>query len=248
MMFGAVAADAERLFEWLRLERHFVKWGSPAAATGTSVTYAFLSGTLDTPEARNCRKLGPIDPLLDRSGIARASFEREAAAAFAMWGAAAAISFRRVADAGSAQIVIGAQRVPRGVAFADVAPDATSTGPIRSIRRALVCLNPEQMWKVGFDGDVGVYDLRYGLAHEIGHAIGLDHPGPSGQLMSFRYDEGFRGLQPGDIAGAVAIYGPNPTDAIDPLADRRPAGAAGRQDCPHGTEATNALTARNAGC
>src|SRR3546814_17194845 len=63
-------------------------------------------------------------------------------------------------------------------------------------------------WKVGVGGDVTVYDLRYAIAHEAGHAIGLDHPSPSGQLMSFRYDELFRDLQPGDVAGVVALYGP----------------------------------------
>jgi hypothetical protein len=65
-------------------------------------------------------------------------------------------------------------------------------------------------WKVGFDGNLDVYDLRYTLEHEIGHAIGLDHPSPSGQLMSYRYDEGQSGLQSGDIKGAALLYGPKP--------------------------------------
>ena len=78
------------------------------------------------------------------------------------------------------------------------------------IGRSLICLNPRQPWKIGFDGDLKVYDLRYTLAHEIGHAIGLDHPSPSGQLMSYRYDEGQPGLQPGDIKGAALLYGPKP--------------------------------------
>jgi predicted Zn-dependent protease len=53
-------------------------------------------------------------------------------------------------------------------------------------------------------GDYG----RYALLHEIGHAIGLDHPDASDEVMSFRYTERFRTLQAGDIHGAVQIYGP----------------------------------------
>src|SRR3546814_7918489 len=84
----------------------------------------------------------------------------------------------------------------------------TASAWIRRISRSLSGLNPQKPWKVGFGGDVTVYDLRYAIAHEAGHAIGLDHPSPSGQLMSFRYDELFRDLQPGDVAGVVALYGP----------------------------------------
>jgi len=81
-------------------------------------------------------------------------------------------------------------------------------GPLRPIDRSLICFNPVKRWKVGFDGNLNVYDLRYTLAHEIGHAIGLDHPGPHGQIMSIHYQEGFRTLQAGDVSGAVRIYGP----------------------------------------
>jgi len=69
-------------------------------------------------------------------------------------------------------------------------------------------LNPKEPWKIGFDGNLGVYDLRYTFMHEIGHAIGLDHPGSSGAIMGFRYDEQVRELQPSDIAAAQLLYGP----------------------------------------
>ena len=52
------------------------------------------------------------------------------------------------------------------------------------------------------------YDLRFTIAHEIGHAIGLDHPGATGQMMAFKYDEHFRQLQSGDIDGVTTHLRP----------------------------------------
>ena len=113
----------------------------------------------------------------------------------------------RSADPASAGILIGAQAEPFGRAFTNVALKP-GTGDKKVISDSLICLNPKQPWKIGFDGRLGVYDLRYTLAHEIGHAIGLDHPSAAGQLMSYRYDEKQTGLQPGDVKGAVLLYGP----------------------------------------
>jgi hypothetical protein len=105
--------------------------------------------------------------------------------------------------------LIGAQGVPVGRAFTNVAHEAAA-GPDGAGRIAgsVICMNPEQAWKVGFDGDLKVYDIGYTLMHEIGHAIGLDHPGVPGELMDFRYLETFASLQPGDRAGAASLYGP----------------------------------------
>ena len=74
------------------------------------------------------------------------------------------------------------------------------------LARATVCLNPTLAWST--DGRSGALDLGTVLAHEIGHVIGLDHPGPIGALMGYRDQGDVDRLMAGDIAGSVALYGP----------------------------------------
>jgi hypothetical protein len=166
-----------------------------------------VSETHAFPTARNCRGLAPIDGLAAASSVSADAVRQEVAAAFAMWERAANVVFKEAPEGGPADILIGAQTEPEGWAFADVFYDAGSSEAMKPITRSLVCLNPKRPWKVGFDGDLKTYDLRYTLAHEIGHAIGLDHPPGANQIMGYRYEERFRALQPGDIRGAVALYG-----------------------------------------
>jgi hypothetical protein len=206
---AALAAPSKKPFGFrlLVLEQQHVRWPEPPGGGTPVVTYAFVSQPVLTPEARNCRNLTSADAALARSGITRADFRREVAAAFGMWEQVANVSFREV-DGEVAGILIGAQANPQGRAYTNVELESAPEGGAKTIRRALVCLNPEMPWKIGFDGDLSIYDLRHTIAHEVGHAIGLDHPGASGQVMGFRYDEKVSGLQVGDIAGAVALYGP----------------------------------------
>ena len=103
---------------------------------------------------------------------------------------------------------------PVGRAFANVTYRPGNSDGVRTIDRALVFMNPDQRWKVGFDGDIEVYDIRYTLVQEIGHAIGLDHAGPSGQVMSFAYRETYSDLQPGDFHGAQLLYGAGRNDMM----------------------------------
>ncbi len=202
----AGAAD----YRMIVLDGHTMSWSVPAAAGSTSITYAIVASQRTFAGARNCRIVEPLDRLLGANNIARATFEHELDAAFTAWSRVANIRFRKV-DAPDADILIGAQATPAGRAFTNVeySDPGSSTERVR-LTRSVICLNPEQPWKVGFDGNLEVYDIRYALTHEIGHAIGLDHPGRTGELMDFHYREDFRVPQLGDIAGATALYGPSP--------------------------------------
>ena len=209
LMLTGTSIDAESFlgFELLDLDGAQVKWGGGNEGRPPLVTYALVTGESKFAGARNCPAMVPVGGLLAKSRILAADFDAELRAAIELWERAANIEFRQVADPVAADILIGAQERPVGRAFTNIVykPGA---GPVRLIERSLICLNPEQAWKIGFDGNLDAYDLRYTIAHEIGHAIGLDHPSPSGQVMSFLYDELFRQLQPGDLSGAARIYGP----------------------------------------
>jgi len=210
---GANAA-ANPDYRLLVLDGGPVRWTVPPGGLPANVTYAFLPAPRTFPGARNCDGMLPPEAALAASHIDAGAFRREARAAFSIWAATANITFEEVAPDANPGILIGADAKARGRAFTNVAlfengqrlerAAGRSTG---TIRQALICLNPEQPWKIGFDGNLEVYDLRFTLAHEIGHAIGLDHPGPEGELMSFRYAERSHGLMAGDIAGAVLLYG-----------------------------------------
>ncbi len=208
VVFALSPARADEFlgFQLLELGGVRVKWVAADNQHPLRLTYAMADRPSTFPEARNCGAMVPLDATLASSGITGDALTAEIHAAFAMWSEVANIEFRAVAPGAHADILIGAQLNPVGFAFTDVhyvRTDAT----FNAIDRSLICLNPQRRWKIGFDGDLTRYDLRYTIAHEIGHAIGLDHPGATGQMMAFKYDEHFRRLQQGDIQGVTKIYG-----------------------------------------
>lgn len=205
------ARAGEEGYRLLELDGYKVKWGDRRLGVGASISYAFAGDTLQFKDAHNCGELASIEALLDEN-VSMKTLRRETAAAFQVWERAAGLSFHEVTDVRDANIILGAQGQPRGRAFANVSYAPDPEDGVRAIEQALVCLNPNHAWKVGFDGDEDVYDIRYTLIHEIGHAIGLDHPGASGQVMAFRYTEAFDDLQPGDLVGVRLLYGHSTDD------------------------------------
>jgi hypothetical protein len=202
---GAPAGAAG--FRLLRLDGALLKWGEARLGTGAEVTWGFATEAAAFPDAINCKRLAPmaeLAPVWDGDPLRLA---RIAAGAFAMWSRAADLRFRPAAPGEAPDILIGAEGVPEDVAFANVWHGAPSLG-VAHLTRATVCLNPEQAWSAGpGPAPAGALDLETVLAHEIGHAIGLDHPGATGSLMGYSNQGSIDHLMPGDIAGAVALYG-----------------------------------------
>jgi matrixin len=214
--FSASASEQDAAsFNLLKLAGNNVHWEAPANGQALLVTYMLVRDDIESAEAHNCRKMTSLDRLIAASDLAPAAVHEEIGAAFHMWEAAVNITFREAAKGESANILLGAQAEPQGWAFADISYDSSSKVRVKPISLARICLNPAKRWKIGFDGDLTVYDLRYTLAHEIGHAIGLDHPVSAGQIMGYRYEEHFRSLQPGDTHGAALLYGARSPNAVE---------------------------------
>jgi hypothetical protein len=224
-LFGAVpglsvssgSAHASTGYKLLRFGGQAVKWGAPEMGAGASLTYALIKGEEIFSGVRNCPDTGGVEALLERAGISHAELEAEVAGVFAHWEEIANVRFRQVEDVSAADILIGAQLRPRGLGYADITEDIIREGSVGTITKGMVCLNPELRWTLASQIDAAneegaaeqiLFDLEYTLTHEIGHLLGLDHPGAHGTLMSFSYDADVRALQAGDIAGAVALYGP----------------------------------------
>ena len=207
----SLTAQASRAddFRLLEIGSLHVKWGAAALGQGAgTVTYGFVRSPSSFPGARNCPTLVPADGIAAAADVDRRRFEALAAAAFDLWSGAANIAFRPAQAGETPDILIGAQGSPHGIAFADVRNDrARAVSGVAPLTTATICLNPTVAWTD--DGGVpGALDLRTVLAHEIGHAIGLDHPGPTGTLMGYRDQGDIDGLMSGDIAGVQRLYGP----------------------------------------
>ncbi len=207
----AYAADDFRL---LQLKGREVKWGAPTPGTGASLTYAVITAKTSIAGVENCQALTSVIPLLTQSALSRSDFDQELSAAFGIWEKSANLHFTPVRDAAKADLVIGAEAVDDGVGYADVTSASLPGRSFDRLTKGIVCLNPDLHWHVEAAQNAGSgkksqksYRLRIVLAHEIGHVLGLDHPSPHGELMSFEYDNAMNGLQPGDVSGITELYG-----------------------------------------
>lgn len=140
-------------------------------------------------------------------------FHAAIGAAFNAWSSVADIQFMEVVDSGVAfdspgavgDIRIGGHDFdgPSGVLAHAFFP------PVNGISAAGdIHFGVDDTWKIGFGG--AGFDIFQVAAHEIGHAIGLDHTGVLSSLMNPFYTEAFSGLQADDIAGAQFLYGAAP--------------------------------------
>lgn len=179
------------------------KWGSPVFGTGATVTWSLMASGVDCSAEGSgiCSSLASFMP---------AGFAAEITAAFAAWSAVANITFVLVPDlgeafnaaGGSGDIRVGGHAFdgPSGVLAHGYYPPAnglTAAGDIH--------FDTADAWKIGFGGPG--FSIFQVMAHEIGHAIGLDHTGVAGSLMNAFYTEAFSGPQTDDIAGGQFIYG-----------------------------------------
>lgn len=204
---GSAPAQAQprQAFKPLVISGYQVRWNADQPGKPVTLRWSLTRGAADFPDAINCKQMAPAAALATRIG--NEQLRAEAEAAFSLWQTFSNITFVYTPEWQKADILIGAQRRPRGVAYANVKYEPVAGTSSGRITHAMVCLNPNMHWTKGFDGNLKTYDVRYVLTHEIGHTLGLNHPGPDGQLMSYKYQETFRTLRKGDVDGITFLYG-----------------------------------------
>lgn len=195
------------MFRPLEIGGAEVRWLGPKSGDKITLRYAIADRAIITPDAINCGRLREPQRLLAISSLTPDDLRRAAREAASRWQRAANIAFIETRDVAHADIVIGEQTEPLGIAFTNLTLAEPTGGALRGIRKAEICLNPQKRWNLGFDGNLETFDLVHSITHELGHAIGLDHPSARGHLMSFRYLETTDGLSSGDALGAVSLYG-----------------------------------------
>lgn len=189
------------------------KWGNPAMGTGATVTWSL------TPTGSSCGAEFMGCTITSLSDFMPAGFLGVVQSAFAAWSAVANITFIQVADDGAAfNAPTASGDIRLGGHTFDGAFGVLAHGyypPVNGNTAAGdIHFDIAETWKLGFGG--AGFDLFQVLAHEIGHAIGLDHTGVPGSLMNPFYTEAFHGLQADDIAGAQFIYGPKIAQVPEP--------------------------------
>ena len=179
------------------------KWGPPAMGTGATVTWSLMGSGLTTDE-------GAVSSVA-LSSFMPAGFKPALVAAFAAWSAVADLTFIEVSDPS-----VGWQSAGAGVSDIRITGTALD-GPGSTLAHGFypplnggtaagdIHFDTAEVWKLGFGGPG--FDIFQVMAHELGHALGLEHTLVGSSLMNASYTEAFSGPQADDIAGMQFIYG-----------------------------------------
>ena len=184
------------------------KWGAPVMGTP--------SGEISWSD--------DLSGLTVSSGYTSADLVVSLNAAFAAWEDVAAVNFGE--SAGAVDITVTSRSfltedTPYSVPGNDQTLDDNAVGlawisdtvdGLNEPAPVLIEFNEDDTWSPFNMGDPGSINFFVVAAHEIGHALGLDHTSDSSQLMHatiFVND-----LADGDKAGAQALYGTDGDDEV----------------------------------
>ena len=166
-----------------------VKWGDAAFGTaGGQVRWSFATHSFGGT---------PFEGTMD------ASMQEAIRHAFDVWESVVNIDFVEVAEGDAAQIRLGWAPIdgPQGVLAYCSYPEQSG-----SLSSAEIWFDPLESWVARkHSGAAEAYSMYAVAAHEIGHAIGLDHSPSNQTVMSAA--EGPSDLMYADIEGGRFIYG-----------------------------------------
>ncbi len=206
LLFACLPAQADGITSSAPFVTANAKWGEQVAGTGATVTWSLMGGALNLDAG----------PSIAMSTFMPTGYLAEINRAFTAWALVANINFVQVDDNGLAyndpnavdvdiRIGGGGNLAPTTAAHAFVPINTVILGP--SASAGDIHFNANRTWELGLtlnDPKLSIFQVA---AHEIGHAIGLNHTFVPGSLMNELYTEAFSGPQADDIAGAQFLYG-----------------------------------------
>ena len=181
------------------------RWGMGPLGTGADVTYSFMA--TGTPCASRAEPEGCTITALD--AFMPTGWRAEIEAALGGWAAVSGLRFFEVPDAGegfnrsgvSGDIRFGGHDLdgPGGTLAHAYFPPPNGGSAAGDVH-----FDMDEEWVIGFQPSG--YDIFQIAAHEIGHALGLEHV-DADVLMNPYYPDDPRSWQAGDIAGIRYLYG-----------------------------------------